>query len=403
MISGYLALQFDRYNYKENTNVMSINLSNSGVMLDELRSTLGKLEIALSSVIDALVWINTNGEIQWSNNTFDCLVGKIHLEVLGAKIFEIFPLVKNGDFISLKEYPTSLVFETKDSISGIYEFHIDNKVLILDISGRKVESGIANVSAIFVIHDITENKKKEKEIKNLNIQLEKRVNELTTLTKELEAFSYSVSHDLRSPLRSIDGFSLALLEDCSEKLDSQGKDYLQRVRANCSRMSELIDDLLNLSRVTRSEIQYEKVDLSTIAQKIIFNLQKTQPERQVTFVTQDSLVTEGDPKLLYVALENLLNNAWKYTSKHSKAQIEFGALKENSRFVYYVKDDGAGFDMTFANKLFGPFQRLHKMTEFPGTGIGLATVQRIINKHGGQVWAEGEVEKGSTFYFTLTN
>ena len=250
---------------------MPVNVSNSEVMLNELRFTLGKLEIALSSVIDALVWINTSGEIQWSNSTFDCLVSKTHLEILGTKLFEVLPLAQNGDFISLKEYPASLVFKSKNSISGIYEFRIDDKILILDISGRKVEYGVTDVSAIFVIHDITENRKNEEEIKALNIQLEKRVNELTILTKELESFSYSVSHDLRSPLRSIDGFSLALLEDCSERLDSKGKDYLQRVRANCNRMSELIDDLLSLSRVTRSEIRHEKVDLIIIAQKIILD------------------------------------------------------------------------------------------------------------------------------------
>ena len=382
---------------------MSINSNNSEVMLDELRSTLGKLEIALSSVIDALVWVSPKGEIQWSNKTFDSLVGKMHLEVLGAKLVEILPLKQNREFLIPANHPSNLVFKSSNTTSGIYEFLINDKTLILDISWEKFGYGKTDTSAIFVIHDVTENKKKEEEIKDLNIQLEKRVNELTSLTKELEAFSYSVSHDLRSPLRSIDGFSLALLEDYSAQLNAQGKDYLQRVRANCNRMSELIDDLLNLSRVTRSEVRHESVDLSILAQKIMLDLQKTEPNRQVKFIKQNGLVVKGDSQLLYVALENLLNNAWKYTSKHTKASIEFGVLKNNDGLVYYVQDDGAGFDMTFVDKLFGPFQRLHKIAEFPGTGIGLATVQRIINKHGGQIWAKGEIEKGSTFYFTLAD
>ena len=231
--------------------------------------------------------------------------------------------------------------------------------------------------------------------------VEQRTTELTAVNKELESFSYSVSHDLRAPLRGIDGFSQALLEDYPDKLDEQGKEYLQRVRSATQRMGELIDDMLNLSRVTRSEMRCETVDLSTLARTITAELQKTQPGRQVEFVITEGLNVNGDARLLRVALENLLGNAWKFTGKQPKARIEFGVTRHEEKPVYYVRDDGVGFDMTYVDKLFAPFQRLHSAEEFPGTGIGLATVQRIILRHGGKVWAEGAVGKGATFYFTL--
>ena len=225
--------------------------------------------------------------------------------------------------------------------------------------------------------------------------------ELKLMNKELEAFSYSISHDLLAPLRSIDGFSQALLQEYPDKLDEQGKNYLQRVRANTQRMGELIDDLLKLSRLTRSEMKLEMVDLSTLAQSIATELQKTGPERQVEFVITPGLSAKGDSHLLRLLLENLLGNAWKFTGKLSQARIELGATQVDGKQAFFVRDDGAGFDMTYADKLFAPFQRLHSASEFPGIGIGLATVQRIVHRHGGRVWAEGEIEKGATFYFTL--
>jgi len=243
------------------------------------------------------------------------------------------------------------------------------------------------------------------ELREANEELENRVLERTTqleaANKELEAFSYSVSHDLRAPLRSIDGFSQALFEDQGDKLDEQGRSDLQRVRAATQRMARLIDDLLNLSRVSRSEMRRESVDLSALVKNIAAELQAGEPDRQVALAVADGLRSQGDPRLLRVLLENLLRNAWKFTGKHATAKIEFGTMHNNGRPIYYVRDDGAGFDMAYAGKLFGAFQRLHAMTEFHGTGIGLATVQRIVHRHGGRVWAEGKVDHGATFYFTL--
>jgi len=237
-------------------------------------------------------------------------------------------------------------------------------------------------------------RRSEEDMRLQNAQLE-------AANKELEAFSYSVSHDLRAPLRSIDGFSQSLLEDCGEKLDSTERDHLNRVRAAAERMAALIDDLLNLSRITRSELKRETVNLSAVAHSIAAELQKSDDKRQVKFHIQDGVTAVGDPHLFRVMLQNLLDNSWKFTSKHVSARIEFGCKSLGKGPTYFVSDDGAGFDPRYSGRLFGAFQRLHGVTEFPGTGIGLATVQRIVHRHAGRVWAEGEVEKGATFYFAF--
>jgi len=248
---------------------------------------------------------------------------------------------------------------------------------------------------------IIERRRAEEKIQKLNRSLKAKTMELASANKELEAFSYSVSHDLRAPLRAIDGFSRALEEDYANKLDDPGKDYLKRVREATQHMRELIDDLLNLSLVMRAEMRREKVNLSEMVQAISVELQKNKPERRVEFVIQQNVIAYGDERLLHAVLENLLGNAWKFTQKHSKAKIEFGTIDKDGQMVYFVRDDGVGFDMTYANKLFIPFQRLHSTAEFSGSGIGLTTASRIINRHGGRIWAEGEVEKGAIFYFTL--
>jgi PAS domain S-box-containing protein len=245
-----------------------------------------------------------------------------------------------------------------------------------------------------ITRDVTEKRKAEQEIIQRSLELE-------AANKELETFSYSVSHDLRAPLRGIDGFSQALQEDYQQQLDSTGKDYLQRICTATKRMGELIDDLLNLARVARAEIYRERIDLSKLADEVAREFQSQEPGRSVALNIAAGLEAEGDSRLLRVALQNLIGNAWKFTSKREKAQIEFGAQGVNGGKAYFVRDNGAGFEQSYASRLFGAFQRLHAASEFPGTGIGLATVQRIIRRHGGTVWAEGTVNQGATVYFTL--
>jgi PAS domain S-box-containing protein len=222
-----------------------------------------------------------------------------------------------------------------------------------------------------------------------------------TASRELEAFSYSVAHDLRAPLRGIDGFSQALLEDYSERLDAEGKRYLERVRESAQNMALLIESLLILARVTQSDLRREQVDLSALARTTAARVRAGQPERNVEVLIADGLTAHGDAHLLGVAFENLLDNAWKFTQDRPQARIEVGCRQENGQPVFFVRDNGAGFDMAFAAKLFGVFQRLHTPDEFKGTGIGLATVQRIVHRHGGRIWAEGKVNEGASFYFTL--
>ena len=260
-------------------------------------------------------------------------------------------------------------------------------------------------AAVVVNLDISERRQAEEEIRKLNDELEQRVIERTaqleSANKELEAFSYSVSHDLRAPLRGIDGWSQALLEDYGGQLDEQGQEYLKRVRAETQRMGKLIDDLLQLSRLSLTEMVQGWVDLSALAWTIAARLQEHEPERQVNFVIQQALSVRGDARLLEVALFNLLSNAYKFTGKTAVAHIEFGQIRLQGEQIFFVRDNGVGFDMTYAAKLFGAFQRMHRASEFPGSGIGLATFQRIIRRHGGRVWAEAAVNQGATFYFTL--
>jgi light-regulated signal transduction histidine kinase (bacteriophytochrome) len=256
--------------------------------------------------------------------------------------------------------------------------------------------------------EIAERQQAEDRTQALNQGLNQALINLKAVNHELEAFSYSVSHDLRAPLRSIDGFSQALLEDCAEQLDPTGQDYLRRIRAATQRMGLLIDDLLTLARVTRSDLHQESVNLSQMAETLCQHLQQRHPDRPVKFTIEPNLTVYGDSHLLQIVLDNLFNNAWKFTSQQIHPQISFGATVPDTTVpdseipVYFIRDNGVGFDMAFVDKLFKPFQRLHGMQEFPGNGVGLATVQRIIHRHGGQVWAEGALNQGSTFYFTLT-
>ncbi len=225
--------------------------------------------------------------------------------------------------------------------------------------------------------------------------------ELEAANRELASLTYSVSHDLRAPLRTIDGFSEALVEDYGDKLDEQAREYLNRIRSAAKSMNAMIESLAELARVSRDPLRSEKVNVSDVAQSVAARLKQLEPGRQVEFAIAPDLVVDGDPRLLGIVFEQILRNAWKFTSKHKSAKIEVGSENREGSRILFVRDDGAGFDSTYAGKMFGAFQRLHKSDEFDGLGIGLAIVQRIVNRHRGKIWAEGEVERGATFYLDL--
>jgi light-regulated signal transduction histidine kinase (bacteriophytochrome) len=257
-----------------------------------------------------------------------------------------------------------------------------------------VEKALAERANIDLRHEVVERELAVEALRQANAEVQ-------TANRELEAFSYSVAHDLRAPLRSIDGFSQALVEDYDDKLDANGRNYLSLVRAAAIHMARLIDDLLSLARIGRAELVAEEIDLAAIARKAVERLRLEQADRRIDLVIPAKLPACGDPKLLAIAIENLVGNAWKFTGKCASPRIEVGHTSQDGRDVYFVRDNGAGFDMAYSEKLFAVFQRLHTVGEFDGLGIGLATVQRVISRHGGKIWAEGHVDQGATFYFTL--
>lgn len=321
----------------------------------------------------------------------DAIVGKNDYEFYTKELADRYRsddkrlMQSNRTEVLIEPYPVEGEIRTVQTTK--IPFHVNGKV-----------AGIIGIA-----EDITEKKHYEEQIHALNIQLEQKVIERTASLKnaydEMEAFTYSVSHDLRSPLRATDGFSQALLEDYGEQLDATAKDYLNRIRDASQKMGGLIDDLLQLSRQTRSEIVPENVDLREMAYTIISGLSDSQ--RQVEWIIADDMMAYGDKNLLRIVLDNIFENAWKYTSHHPSARIEFGSYFQDGEIIYYLRDDGAGFDMKYVDKLFKPFQRLHVSHEFEGNGIGLAIVDRIIKRHFGRVWIESEIEKGTTLYFVL--
>ncbi len=357
----------------------------------------------LESVNDAIVAVDSEYRITAWNGAAESLYGWVVGEVLGKDGTDIL----DTEFHGLDAGEMRQIIARAGRWRGeATQLRKDGTRIPVEIASIVLHDAGGKVSGyVSVIRDIAERKQAEEEIRILNEELEQRVamrtHQLEVANRELEAFSYSVSHDLRAPLRSIDGFSLALIEDYQDQLPVEAQNYLRRVRSAAQRMALLIDDMLNLSRVSRTFLQVRPTDMSALTGDIVRELKLTDPERRATFTIQPGISVVCDPGLMRVALENLLRNAWKFTSKKEQAFIEFGEQNGSPARTFFVRDNGVGFDMAYVNKLFGPFQRLHSANEFPGTGVGLATVQRILHKHGGRIWAESIPDQGATFFFTL--
>jgi PAS domain S-box-containing protein len=356
---------------------------------------------------DAIISVDQDQHILIFNHGAELIFGYTAVEMLGQPLGRLLPeRFVEAHRQHLRQFATEpQTARHMNRRPEIFGRRKDGNEFFAEASiSRTIEDG----KLIFTVYlrDISARKQAEEDIRQLNASLERRVfertAELAAANKELEAFSYSVSHDLRAPLRSIDGFSQAVIEDCADRLDDQARDHLNRVRAATQRMGHLIDDMLALSRVTRAEMRRDSVNLSALAAEVRAELQRNEPERTVDWRIEPGLVAEGDTRLLRVVLVNLLGNAWKYTAHQPQPRIEFGAQAgADGNTDFFVRDNGAGFDMAYAGKLFGAFQRLHLESEFPGTGVGLATVQRVIHRHGGQVRGEGVPGQGATFHFTL--
>jgi PAS domain S-box-containing protein len=357
--------------------------------------------VAASSLLDAIVenipdmvFVKDADRLAFVrfNRAGEALLGLARDQLIGKTDFDLFP-ASEAEFFVAKDRETlratAVVEISEEPIHtgrGTRWLHT-KKVPLLDTHGTpRYLLGIS--------HDITERKQALAELSAAKASAEHAI-------RELESFSYSVAHDLRAPLRAIDGFSQALYEDYGARLDDEGRRYLVRVREAAQRMAELIDDLLTLSRVTRTELRRSRIDLSALASTVLADLQRLEPQRRVEVVIAPDVFADADPQLTAIALDNLLGNAWKFTSRRAEARIELGVSSDAGELTYFVRDNGAGFDMAYRDKLFGVFQRLHTEVEFPGTGIGLATVARIAARHRGRIWAEGMVDEGATFYFTL--
>lgn len=349
----------------------------------------------LEAAPDAMVIVDREGCIVIVNAQAETLFGYSREELLGKPVELLVPMRSRAAHVGqrAKYYDHPTVRAPMGAVRDLSGRRKDGSVFPVEISLSPLETqhGLLVSSDI---RDMTAQRRAAEELRRAKDVAE-------TASHELEAFSYSVAHDLRAPLRAINGYSAALLEDVGDKLDAEAKDYLDRIGAGAGRMGQLIDALLGLSRVSRTDFVRESVDLSEIAHSVCAQLQAGDKGRSVEFVIADGLHAHGDPQLLRVLLENLLGNAWKFASKHDAARIELGQTQQGADQAYFVRDNGAGFDMKYVDKLFTPFQRLHTVSSFAGTGIGLATVQRIVNRHGGKIWAQGVVEQGATFYFTL--
>jgi PAS domain S-box-containing protein len=362
---------------------------------EALRASEERFRILAVTANDAIISADGRGHITYFNPAAERIFGYTPVDVIRQPLTVLMPeRFRDAHRAGVARYLATGEARVVGRTVELVGRRQDGTEFPLELSLASWKRG-GEIAFTAIIRDVTERKRLDELLRRHTAQLE-------ITNAELDAFAYSVSHDLRAPLRSIDGFSQALLEDYAGKLDQAGQDYLQRVRAATQRMATLIDDLLNLSRVTRSEMVIGHVDLSELARELSAELAAGEPGRKVDVVIAPGLEARGDQGLLRVALQNLMGNAWKFTGKRTDARIEVGMVAANGERAYFVRDNGAGFDMTYAPKLFGAFQRLHRATEFPGTGVGLATVQRIIHRHGGRVWAESAVDRGATFYFTLS-